>query len=113
MSRDSRSQPANAPDSGRMGYRLEDEPWDERPCVRWQPFWQDVSEQTNYEDAVQQHPRNPDEGAMTYMARISGIVTGRYAKAGLTMPRTRMSQREWERKQNAAKSQSWRDGEKW
>lgn len=98
-------------DFGRMGFRYPDEPVDERPVLRGAPFWHDASEQCAYEDAVQQNPRREGEGPMAYAARISGIVTGLYAKAGMKMPRVRMSQREWERKQNELKQQDWRGGE--
>lgn len=99
-------------DSGRNAYRTELDPMDSRPLLAWKPFWADASEQLAYEDAVQQHPLKPGEGAMTYMARISAVVTGRYAAAGQTMPRTRMSHREWERRQNALKQQAW-DASDW
>ena len=99
-------------DSGRIGFRYPDEPVDERPVIVLAPFWTDASEQCAYEDAVQQHPRKDSEGPMAYAQRISSIVVGKYAKAGLAMPRTRMSQAEWQRRQNEAKRKAW-DANDW
>ena len=91
-------QSASGQDTGRRGYRLEDEPPDERPLVRWQPFWTDGMEQATYEAAVQSNPIRRDEGPFSYIRRISALVTGEAGGIG-KMPRLRMSQREWERKQ--------------
>jgi hypothetical protein len=112
VARDAGRVPANQRTDGPPAYRQPGEVADQRPCLLNAPFWTDSSEQLAYEDAVHEHPRNPTEGALTYAARISGIVTEHYRRAGLAMPRTRMSQREWERRQNELKRQAW-DANDW
>ena len=89
-----------------MGFRYPDEPPDGRPVIVLSPAWEDETERMTYEHAVSANPRREDEGAISYIQRISSIVTGRYQKAGLAMPRRGMSQREWERKRNALNRQA-------
>jgi len=72
--------------TGRLGYREPHEPRDERPCIDHAPFWRDESERLEYEHAVESWPRKPGEGALSYIARLAGIVEGRLAPAGKTMP---------------------------
>lgn len=61
----------------RNGFREPDEPPDGRPVIVRDPYWRDPAEQDAYEHAVRTNPRRPDEGAMTYIARIAAIVEGR------------------------------------
>jgi hypothetical protein len=82
-------------DTGLMGYRYPEEPHDDRPVIRWQPFWTSEAEGGLYEAAVAKHARGPAEGPMAYAARISAVVTGAYRDAGQDMPRRGMSNREW------------------
>ena len=109
-----RTRPGEAPfnqrTDGPPAYRQPDEPEDGRPVLVGSPFWQDASERLMYEDAVQQNPKREDEGALAYAERVSGVVTGEYTRVQLAMPRTRMSQREWQRRQNAVKwdANNWR-----
>jgi hypothetical protein len=91
--------PFNAQDSGRLGFRYPEEPVDERPVLVWGRFWTSEAERHTYETAVEKHPRRPTEGALSYAARISAVVTGAYQQAGLAMPRRGMSQREWSARQ--------------
>lgn len=123
MARD-RVVPFNAPsDTGRMGFRYPEEPADERHVISWQPFWNDSEEQQAYERAVREiqpdrrfHlPAEGDEapragkecwmgmGALCCeIAQLAeGFNPGRRAPG---MPR-RMSQREWQRRQNELKRQ--------
>jgi len=91
------STPFNAaPDTGRMGFRREGEPQDERPLLYYPyPFWEDETERMTYEDAVEANRIQPGEGAMTYMARISALVEGKYKRSAVhSMPRRGMSRRE-------------------
>jgi hypothetical protein len=58
------------------GFRYEWEPIDARPVLIYTyPFWKDRVEQAIYEAAVAGNPRLAGEGALTYAARISAIVT--------------------------------------
>ena len=104
-------------DTGRKGYRHEWEQTDERPLIIYPyPFYSDDTERMAYEAAVEGNPIKADEGAMTYMARISGIVEGKYKKLGLQMPHTRMSHRERDRQlaklREQAGPQEWDGGTK-
>ena len=86
---------SEAPDTGRMGFRTEYERQDERQLLYYAyPFWADETERMTYEDAVEANPRREDEGAMTYAARISAVVAGKYSGAVQGMPHVRMSRRE-------------------
>jgi hypothetical protein len=86
--------PFNQQDSGRMGFRYEWEPADERPLVIYpEPFWRDRMEQATYEAAVSGNPRRQDEGPMAYVARIAEVVTGEWGQPVQAMPRARMSRR--------------------
>lgn len=68
--------PDPPPDTGRNGFRYEWDPGDERPLVIYTvPFWRDRLEQATYEAAVVGNPRREDEGAFSYIQRISEIVT--------------------------------------
>lgn len=88
-------QPFNRQDSGRMAFRREGEPVDERPLlIDPHGFWRDETERLTYEDAVEANPKHRDEGPFSYIRRLSEIVTGKYASLGQPMPRTRMSRRE-------------------
>jgi hypothetical protein len=98
-------------DTGRMGYRQEWEPEDERralapyrcQCLGRRPpavgcrgnhgFWRDESERLTYESAVEDNPRREGEGPMAYAARISAIVAGKYSKLG-GMPSSRLTRRQ-------------------
>jgi len=69
-------------------FRTDEEPRDDRPLLfEAYPFWVDDTERMTYEQAVDSHPRGDAEGALSYVARIVEIVTGRYARAGLPLPR--------------------------
>ncbi len=89
------TRPFNAkPDSGRMGFRYEWEPRDERPCIVYtEPFWAEPMEQATYEAAVACNPRREDEGPFSYMRRISELVTNEREAGPKTMPRPKMSHR--------------------
>lgn len=89
-------------DTGRNAYRTEHDPVDERPLLVWSQFWGSAGEQGAYEAAVENTPRRSGEGPMAYAQRVSAVVTGAYRQAGQAMPR-RMSQRDWQRRQNAVK----------
>lgn len=91
--------PFNAnPDSGRMGFRYEWEPRDERPCIVYtEPFWRDRLEQATYEAAVAGNPKREDEGSFSYIRRISEIVTREREGGVKPMPHARMSRRERDR----------------
>ena len=78
-----------------MGFRRDWEPVDGRPLlVERFPFWASESERLTYENAAEEHPRNPAEGPMAYAARLSAIVTERFGRAVQPMPHVRMSRRE-------------------
>ena len=112
MARRNTSEPLRDGDTGLMAFRYPDEPLDGRPVLLWSQFWSDESERMAYEQAVNEHPKRGDEGAFSYLARISAIVTGSYQRVGLNMPR-RMSQAEWTRRQNEAKAKDWRQMGEW
>jgi hypothetical protein len=95
----------NAQDTGRLAYRLPEDPPDERELVlRPRPFWSSEAEQYTYEAAVEKNPRRPGEGPMAYAERIAAVVAGVYRSVGQSMPRARMSQREWQGKQYEVKA---------
>lgn len=84
-------EPVNAqPDTGRKGYRLPEEPLDERPVIAFDScrckacrqrvgMWANDLERATYETAVAMNPKREDEGPMAYARRISQIVTEEYA----------------------------------
>lgn len=88
--------PFNAkPDTGRMGYRYEWEPVDERLCVVYtEPFWESKLEEATYAAAVAGNPRQDGEGPFAYIRRISELVTQERAAGARPMPHARMSRRE-------------------
>ena len=100
------NQPSN---TGRLGYRRDYEPTDERPllieyacrcnaCLAWEGPWRDQSERLTYEDAVEANPRQPEEGVMAYVSRLSAMVEGKYQRRPVqAMPHTRMSRVERDR----------------
>jgi hypothetical protein len=99
------------PDTGRRGYRHEWEQVDERPLLIYPfPFWQDETERMTYEAAVEANPRREDEGAMSYMARLSAVVEGKYKRIGLAMPHVRMSRVERDRQLQKLRGQAEWDG---
>jgi hypothetical protein len=72
----------------RNWFRTDEDPRDDRPLLfETHPFWVDDTERMTYEEAVESHPRGDAEGALSYIARIVEIVTGRYLRAGLSLPR--------------------------
>ena len=79
MGRKDSGQPFNAePDTGRLAYRTEYEPVDERPMLVMRfPFWEDDLERMTYEDAVEANPIRDDEYRLAYLGRISGLVAGK------------------------------------
>lgn len=116
---------------GPPAYRLPGESPDSRPVLVYAPFWRDSDEQQAYERAVREirphvrfhAPRLAADGSRAEKDReagdtwlgmaalcteitclAEGLDVGRRV-AG--MPR-RMSQREWEARQNALKRQAWR-----
>jgi len=92
-------------DTGRLGFRYEWEQPDERPLVIYpEPFWADETERMTYEDAVEANPRREGEGVLSYAARLSGIVVGRYAMGPHRMPPARTPK--WRREQQLAKLRS-------
>ena len=110
-------------DTGRMGYRRDWEPVDERPllaeyacqckgCREHHGFWKDESERLTYESAQEDNPRREGEGPMAYAARISGIVAGKYSKLG-GMPSARLSRRERDREMAKLRAQAKGMGDGW
>ena len=98
---DSRPEPR---DTGRMGFRRDWEPVDERPllveyacqcrgCREWEGPYRDQTERMTYEDAVEANPKGPDEGPAAYFIRLSELVTKKYAGVK-SMPHVRQSRRE-------------------
>lgn len=74
------AQPFNSePNTGRMGYRTEYDAPDERPLLYMaHPFWEDETERLTYEDAVEADRPRDDDSLLSYLARISAAVEGRY-----------------------------------
>jgi hypothetical protein len=79
-------------DTGRMGFRREHEPMDERPlliedacqcagCRKHQGFWRDQTERMTYEDAVEANSRKPGETPLAYIARLSEYAEARLGPA--------------------------------
>jgi len=67
---------SDRPDTGRMGFRYEWEPPDDRPVIVYtEPFWRDHLEQATYEIAAAMNPLRADEGPFSYIQRISEVVT--------------------------------------
>lgn len=63
-------------DTGRMGFRNDWEQVDERPLLIYpHPFWTDIVEKATYEAAVAMNPRREGEGPISYIRRISEVVT--------------------------------------
>ena len=91
-------------DTGRIGFREAGEPPDERPVLVREQFWADQSEQMTYEHAVQANPQRPDEGNLSYLARIAASVEGKYLAAGGTMP-SRLSPVAYRRRLDALERQ--------
>jgi len=87
MARRNETQPFNQNDTGRMAYRHEWEPPDERPLlIQTEAFWADESERMTYEDACAvDRPREADS-LLDYLSRISATVSGKY---GGVLPRMR------------------------
>jgi len=87
VGKDSREPFNSNPDTGRRGYRQEWEQPDGRPLlIQTEPFWADETERMTYEDAVEaDHPR-PEDTLLSYLARISAAVAGKY---GGVLPRMR------------------------
>jgi hypothetical protein len=62
-----------------MGYRHDYEPVDERPLLYIaHPFWEDETERLTYEDAVEADRPRDEDTLLSYLARISAAVEGRY-----------------------------------
>jgi hypothetical protein len=62
------------PGDGPRAYAEPDDPLDGRECViKRDSFWRDESERLTYEHAVEANPRKPDEGVMTYIARLAAF----------------------------------------
>ena len=84
--------------SGRMAFRHDWEPVDERPMlIDPHGFWADETERLTYEAAVESNPIQPGEGPFSYIRRISALVVGKYKALGQPMPRVRMSRAERDR----------------
>ena len=97
MSRKREDEPAfNQPrDTGRMGFRHEWEPVDDRPLIVYPyPFWESKIEQAIYEAAVAGNPRCEDEGPFSYIRRVAEIVTGERETGPKLMPRLGLSHRQ-------------------
>lgn len=89
-------------DTGRMGFRHEWEPADERPLIVYhEPLWADETERMTYEAAVEaDRPREADT-LLDYLARISAAVAGKY---GGVLPKMRKpGQSRAERERSLAK----------
>src|SRR5574343_2063071 len=85
-------------DTGRMGFRRDSEPVDERPllaeyacrckgCREHEGFWRNHTERLMYEDAAESMPSSPGEGPAAYIKRLSEAVTAKYAAGVQPMPR--------------------------
>ncbi len=70
---------SSAPDTGRMAFRNEWEPRDERPCIVYpHPFWKDEDERLRYERAAAHCPVSAS-GKLTldeYLAEVAKVATG-------------------------------------
>lgn len=111
-----RSRPSEfnaAQDTGRMGFRRDYEPVDDRPLlIDPYPFWADETERMTYEAAVEANPKRADEGPMAYVQRISAAVTGKYQALGKRMPR-RQSRAERDRQLARLRAQGRGMGDGW
>lgn len=74
-----------------MGYRTEFDAPDERPLLYSpHPFWDDETERLTYEAACEvDRPRETDS-LLSYLARISATVEGKYQRVK-SVPHVRMS----------------------
>lgn len=80
------------PNTGRMGYRTEFDAPDERPLLYSpHPFWEDETERLTYEAACEADRPGETDSLLSYLARISATVEGKYKRAVQSMPHTRMS----------------------
>ena len=100
------NQPFNAdPNTGRMGYRQEWEPVDERPLLYSpHPFWTDETERLTYESACEADRPRDEDSLLSYLARISATVEGKYKRVG-SMPHVRMSRVERDRQLSKLRGQ--------
>jgi hypothetical protein len=75
-------------DTGRMGFRRDFEPMDDRPllvedacqcagCRKHAGFWRSQTERLTYEDAVEANQRKPGETPFAYIVRISEYAVAR------------------------------------
>lgn len=99
--------------TGRKGYREPHEPPDDRPVIAYGAcrcrgcreyggdFWRNESERLTYEHAVEANPKGASEGALTYIARIAGIVEQRKQAAAAKEfpPSSRLSPVEFHERQ--------------
>lgn len=89
-------------DTGRMGFRHEWEPVDDRPLVVYhEPLWADETERMTYEAAVEADRPREEDTLLDYLARISASVAGRYA--GVLPKMRRPGQSRAERARSLAK----------
>ena len=88
----SQAQPFNAePNTGRMGYRTEFDAPDERPLLYSpHPFWTDETERLTYEAACESDRPRDEDSLLSYLARISATVEGKYRRVH-SVPHVRMS----------------------
>jgi hypothetical protein len=68
------------PGDGPRAYAEPDDSADGREYViKRGSFWRDESERLTYEHAVEVNPRKPDEGVMTYVARVAVFAQAKLA----------------------------------
>lgn len=67
------------PNTGRMGFRSEWEPPDDRPLLVYaEPFWTDDTERMTYEAAAEEDRIRETDSLLSYLERLSATVTGKY-----------------------------------
>ena len=94
MGRNRPGEPAfNQPNTGRLGYRHDWEPMDERPCVIYtEPFWSSPQEEAVWLRAVRSCPLSEygHLDVFAYLKAVGEVATG-LTGAGLhSMPRAGM-----------------------
>lgn len=83
----------------RNGFREEYEQEDGRPALRiLEPPWADKTEQLAYEDAAETDRPRPEDTLLSYLARVSAAVKGKYGGVLPKMRRPGLSRVERERR---------------
>jgi len=93
-------------DTGRKAYREDWEEPDDRPALRvLEPFWADKTEQMAYEDAAEADRPRPEDSLLTYLARVSAAVLGKYKGVLPKMRRPGLSRVDRERRMQQLRGQ--------